>query len=77
MSNGVRFCLQEVDMAILLTPSVERSRVVDCSVPLEFWYYGVAVRKDRGHVTPVRMMAAFLTPFHWTVTWGLCFHVCV
>ena len=59
--------LQEVDMAVFLAPSVERSAVADWSVPFDNWYNGVAVRRDGGNPA----LTIFLSPFQWQVSWLL------
>nr|KAG5688178.1 hypothetical protein BaRGS_021369 [Batillaria attramentaria] len=41
---------QEVDMALGLAPSYERSAVVDWTVAYDFWYNGLAVRRDQAQV---------------------------
>ena len=54
---------QEVDMSLLLGASPERGRVAEWTVPLEYWYNSLAVRRG----SPNTALTAFLTPFHWTV----------
>ena len=56
-------------MAFMLSPSVERSKVVQWSVPVEYGYNNIAVRTV--DVQP-DLWTAFFSPFHWSVSRICC-----
>ncbi|XP_070175614.1 probable glutamate receptor [Littorina saxatilis] len=55
---------KEADIVLPLAPSAERSEAVDWTVPFDYWYNGVAVRRVYGTSASG---TAFIAPFHWMV----------
>ena len=52
-------------MAMLLAPSVQRGKVVQWTVPIEYWYNNIAVRT---HDVQLDLWTAFFSPFQWSVS---------
>ena len=52
-------------MALILAPSADRSKVAQWTVPVDYWYFNIAVRTNMVHPD---LWNAFLSPFHWSVS---------